>query len=648
MRFIHLFILFVIMLLAVPSFPVQASDPDVDYGLLISRVCASYPGEFISLTNQGPPLNAKGWRISDGEGSVTINSSLIVPTGGGLTWVAPGSSFQGLYPDEERISCDDSVVSKGSLKLADSGDQVYLFDPAGELMDLVCYGNVEPQSPWDGPPAALKKGSAMIRTSPGAGPGNWEMTVPGLFSASSPTFQAEVVPLLHPENALQELVRQIDRSRNSIELACYLMENWTLARHLAGASARGVEVTVLLEGRPVGGVSENGAALAYYLKDAGAEVWVMRSGESFRRYDYLHAKYAIFDRERLLVSSENMADSSFGSNRGWAAIVDSGEICSYAEGVFQRDLAARSVDVFPLNTSLVRSEGGPGRLLGTLPPAPVDYQAEVSLLTSPFNIQDGLVKIISGAQERIVVQQMRIEEDWLEGSDLIDALLSAADRGVSVRIQLDSGLGTEEGNAQVAKALNMLSENNHWDLECRLTDERSSFGRLHNKGVIVDDAVLVGSANWVDGSMERNREMALVLRSTELAEVFIQWFEEDWRGDALPPMIALPWHFVEAEAGQPVLLDATGCYDASGVANITWDLDGDGLADLRGPMHLVNLKEGEHHITLRAEDALGNAATDNIIVIVRKRSSSEVPWLLYSPIPVLLALLIFRIRNRRL
>ena len=129
-------------------------------------------------------------------------------------------------------------------------------------------------------------------------------------------------------------------------------------------------------------------------------VWTMRSGESFRRYDYLHAKYAIFDQERLFVSSENMADSSFGSNRGWAAIVESEQLCSYAESVFQRDLAAKGVDVFPLNTSLIRSEGGPGRLVGVLPPAPIEFSAEVSLLTS---LLSGLVNQTSAVLNGEVV-----------------------------------------------------------------------------------------------------------------------------------------------------------------------------------------------------------------------------------------------------
>lgn len=637
-----------LLLLTVLSTSIGASEPDDHEGPLVSRVCASFPGEFISLANDGPPADIRGWRLSDGEGSVIFNASLIIPKGGVLTWVAPGSFFPELYPEEAFIGSDDPrAVLKGGLKLADAGDQVFLFDRDGTLRDVVCYGNAEPPFPWSGPPAVLKKGSALIRSGPGTGPGNWQMTVPGIFSISTPPIPAEVVPLLNPVDAFPELIRQVDLSRSSIELACYLMENWTLARHLAGAAARGVDVTILLEGRPVGGVSENGAAIAYHLQDSGAEVWTMRSGESFRRYDYLHAKYVIFDRERLFVSSENMADSSFGSNRGWSVIVASQQICSYAGEVFEKDLAAKGVDIFPLNTSLARADGGPGVLLEGITAPPVLYSATAALLTSPDQVRGGLVEMLSGAQRRIVVQQMRIDEEWLEGSEVISALYSAADRGVAVRIQLDSGLGTEEGNKEVVKRLGRMATENRWDLECRLTHDRSSFGRLHNKGVIVDDAVMVGSANWVDGSMERNREMAVILRSSPLSETFARWFSEDWKGDADPPIISLAWHYLEAREGEPIMLDATGCNDPSGVASITWDLDRDGVADLRGPAHVITLKKGEHTIQLRAEDSLGNVAMDNVTVVVKAGPAPIVPYLIYIPLPVALVIVLLR-RSRRL
>lgn len=638
-----------VMLITVPMAPAEASDNGSETNVVISRVCASAPGEFITVINQGPPLDLMGWRLSDGEGSVTINRSLVLATGGRLTWNAPGSFFPQLYPGEACLPDQaPAIISKGSLKLADAGDQVFLFDGEGALQDLVCFGSVEPQYPWTGPPVPLKKGYVLLRVDVGTGPGSWQKAVPGLFSITTPACSAEVVPLLFPEGAFPELIRQVDLSQHSIELACYLMENWTLARHLAGAAARGVNITMLLEGQPVGGVSENGAALAYYLQDSGAKVWTMRSGDSFRRYDYLHAKYAIFDRERLYIASENMADSSFGSNRGWAALVESPLICSYAEDVFIRDISAKGVDVFPLNTTLVRSEGGHGGLLGVLPPVVHPCSATVSLLTSPYNIMEDLVKLISTAQERVLVQQMRIDEEWMEGSPLIDALRRAADRGVKIRVQLDSGLGTEEGNSQVGETLERLAKEHNWDLECRLVDELSSFGRLHNKGVIVDDTVVVGSANWVDGSMERNREMAMMISSDELAETYARWFEEDWKGDAIPPTIVLPWHYIEVNAGEPVALDATGCYDPSGVTNITWDLNGDGTADLRGPVQVLNLREGEHNITLRVEDALGNVAMDRLVVVVNPSLTTAMPWLLYIPLPVVLSAILYLRWSRRL
>jgi len=645
-RFYPPIVLLLTVILILPAIP--AADAGSAGGIVISRVCASFPGEFITISNYGPAVDVRGWMLSDGEGSVTFNSSFAIPSGGSLTWTAPGSFFRELYPDESSLSSDRStVVVKGSLKLADTGDQVFLFDENGNLRDVVCYGNIEPQAPWTGPPAALKKGNVLIRTGVATGNNDWAQAVPGIFSISTANYPVEVRPVLYPDGALPELVREIDRSRSEVRLACYLMENWTLARHLAGASVRGVNVTVLLEGRPVGGVSENGAAIAYYLQDSGVEVWTMRSGDSFRRYDYLHAKYAVFDGTRLFVASENMADSSFSSNRGWAAIVEGRQISSVAEKVFERDLAAKGVDVFPLNTSLARVEGGPGRLLKVLPPEAGTYAASASLVTSPGDVRNDLIELISGAQERILVQQMRIDEAWLDGENVLSFLCGAADRGVSVRIQLDSGLGTEEGNTLVAGVLNRRALEEGWDLECRLTDDRSPFGRLHNKGVIVDDTVVVGSANWVDGSMLRNREMAVMLRSERLVEVFVQWFEDDWKGDAVPPVIELPWHYLEVGIGEPVILDATGCYDMSGITNMTWDLNGDGSADLLGPMHAVTLGEGEHNIILRAEDSLGNIAMDTVTVVVKGNSGQAVPWLLYAPLPLLLAFLLLR-RSRRL
>ena len=41
--------------------------------------------------------------------------------------------------------------------------------------------------------------------------------------------------------------------------------------------------------------------------------------------------------------------------------------------------------------------------------------------------------------------------------------------------------------------------------------------KLHNKGAIVDgESVLISSINWGDSAMVRNREMGLIITSTEV------------------------------------------------------------------------------------------------------------------------------------
>ena len=636
------------LLLSLPALPSLAEDaPDIP-SLVISRACPAYPGEFITITNIGEAVDLAGWRISDGEGSVTFAAPLPLQGMASVTWGGADARFPELYPGEAWLPSGSlGLRSEGNLKLADAGDQVLLVDPSGRTVDVLVYGNAEPLPSWSGPPVACKKGLMLLRSADGTGPGCWEVRTPGVYSVGTPYWYAEVEPLLYPDDGLPALVREVDLARESIELACYIMENWTLARHLAAAAARGVAVTVLLEGQPVGGVSENGAAIAYHLQRAGTEVYVMRSSQSFRRYDYLHAKYVVFDHERLLVSSENMADSSFTCNRGWAAMITSGPLALEASAVFHRDLAGKGLDVFPLETSIAPTEGGPGRLLDIPSQRPVPVPASAALLTSPFEFGEALTLLLQGAQRRVLVQQLRIDEAWLDDDGVLRSLLSAAERGVCVRILLDSGQGTKEENARVAARLNEQAREGNWNLQCRLVGGSAGFDRLHNKGVIVDDTVLVGSANWVDTSMLENREMALSLRSEALARTFSDWFERDWKGDASPPEIALPWHFIEVAEGEAVALDATGCSDASGVANITWDLDGDGVPDLSGPVQAVRLPAGEHTICLTVEDALGNIAQETITVRVVPNEKGASAWLLYAPLPFLLLLPLLRRRNRR-
>ncbi len=642
---------FIIVLLlcftGLPSFTGEESCVETMPSVHLSRVCPTYPGEFVSLCNHGEPVDLQGWRLSDGEGSIIFESAFPLGANSVITWCEQPDRFAAMYPGEAFVYRNSSgLLLKGSLKLADQGDEVMLYDAGGSLVDAVHYGRSEPLPPWSGPSLPCKKGEVLVRGALIIGFNSWSTEVPGLFTISTSPSTVFATPILYPQDGLETMVREIDMAESSVQVVAYIMENWTLARHLRTAAMRGLQVTLLLEGQPVGGITDNGAALAYYLQDGGVDVKVMRSSDTFRRYDYLHAKYLVFDERRLLVSSENMADSSFGSNRGWGVLVESEELAMSALDVYRRDLAGEGVDVFPLELSVPRREGGPGRLLQYDHCIPhTQVQAIASLATSPFGIQDVLVYALENAQERVCLQQMRIEEKWLEGDEVMDALFHAAECGVTIRIQLDSGQGTEVSNRRVAASLNSRASQAGWDLECRMAGDASMFTRLHNKGVIVDDTVLVGSANWVDSSMLSNREMVMVLRSPELADRFARWFDEDWQGDPLPPLISLSWYYQEVHKGGLLVLDATACSDPSGIAEFTWDLNGDGDPDLLGPLHVLTLPSGEHNVTLTVTDTLGNSASETVTVLV-KGGEGALSLLLYLPIIIFGMLLLMRSRRR--
>jgi phosphatidylserine/phosphatidylglycerophosphate/cardiolipin synthase-like enzyme len=53
--------------------------------------------------------------------------------------------------------------------------------------------------------------------------------------------------------------------------------------------------------------------------------------------------------------------------------------------------------------------------------------------------------------------------------------------------------------------------------------------RVHNKGIVVDSAVvLVSSQNWSADGVLRNRDAGLILSNAEIAEYFERIFIDDW------------------------------------------------------------------------------------------------------------------------
>lgn len=326
------------------------------------------------------------------------------------------------------------------------------------------------------------------------------------------------------------VIETLRAAEERVLLAGYTFTSKRVARALRRAASRGVDVHVLVEGGPVGGVSEHQRAALDGLAEAGVTVTVIDGPRA--RYAFHHAKYAVVD-DRTLVASENWKPSGLGgrSNRGWGAIVESPRFADRLAAVFAADtgwLDGRSWHAYERDLSTVA--GRPAN--DTFPRrfAPVTARADsVRLVLAPDNAGREVRRLVRSANESLYVEQVRIEPGHL----FVDEAVAAARRGVDVRVLVSGAWYVREDNENFTRRLNALAAAEDLPLEARVVQPRSRFEKIHVKGVVVDgERALVGSLNWNSNAVRENREAALVLVGEEVGRYYERVFLADWWGGA--------------------------------------------------------------------------------------------------------------------
>jgi len=100
-------------------------------------------------------------------------------------------------------------------------------------------------------------------------------------------------------------------------------------------------------------------------------------------------------------------------------------------------------------------------------------------------------------------------------SELIDELINARNRGVMVRVILEEEVGSN------ILAQSKLSSKN---VLVKFHDSK----KTHNKFVIIDDTVIVGSHNWTDKALFENKESSIALANKLVVEEEKRYFETLW------------------------------------------------------------------------------------------------------------------------
>lgn len=611
------------------SSPVVAEEQNARPSLMLLEVLPRFPFEHIGIVNCGTDeLDLVGWSVSDGEGSWTFVEGARIGAGEAI-FIGTNLTFMELvHPGALLLDASADMARKGRLALADDGDEVLLLDGALLVVDIVAYGKAPYTGiGWRGARCAVPpEGKALARVSGSGGPdtdtaADWAVQTLGRSRYATSGTEAAVEAFLCPEDMRSRVIRELRFSQRTAEVAVYLLSDHQVAGALIAAAKRGVRVRILVEGNPVGGLTESQLHVLEALSLSGCEVHQTQAFHGFKRYDYLHCKYLVVDARRVLLASENWAWESLDSNRGWGASLESRELAATFLSVFEQDFDLRFPDV----TRICVSPHGeipylPEPELDPEATAPTSTRAHVEVVIAPELSYEALLSTIQGAKRRLLLELFYISDTWPQGRDLFQAIAEAARRGASVRLLLDGNWYNNDGNKgnqAMASELNQVASAEGLDLRAKVISPYHPFTTLHNKGAVADDTVLVCSINWVRASLEENREAGVIIRSSEVAGFFSDSFEEDWMDDVVAPSLSVV-SYLEAQEGEEVVLSAN-VSDNSGSVRVLWDIGEDGSYEGEGPFLTVRLPVGEHHISVLALDPENNSCKAAVTVRVMPR-----------------------------
>jgi cardiolipin synthase A/B len=595
------------------GFATDSTSPLIS-ALYYDTYASGEPDEAFQIYNPASvPLELEGWRLTDGTRSLSFPVGFQLPARAKLWCARQATAFRntfGMAPGCEYAGDNDPEVpdlTGAAWQFSNTGGRLTLVSPAETYSDTLVYENGSPDVPgWSGPAVwpyqptnsfgqegqilyrKLDQGSGLPVPDTGrradwasdpddiingrkAQYAGWDLErffVPQMYTET-----AHLQILVSPDNAFPALKSLLEGAEHSIRLEGYTFESAPLAETLAARARAGVEVEILLEGGPPGGVTDQQRWVVQQIAAAGGRVYYMRSDPAngiSDRYAYQHGKFWVLDGKIALIGTENpgassfpddnKADGTFGQ-RGVTLVTDAPSVVAELTAVMQADIAPSiHPDIWSWDPAdpvlgapppgFTPSYASGGTLYAVQKADP--YLAESLLLSQVFHSpeqslrnQDSLLGLISsaGPGDVVLVEQLYEQTFWgpedssveIDPNPRLLSTIEAARRGATVRVLLDSfrdnaNLDSPRSNLRTVEYLRALARLEGLDLDARRANPTGE--GIHNKMVLAriggQGWVVAGSLNGGEVSAKLNREMSLRVASNEGFEYLADLFWYDW------------------------------------------------------------------------------------------------------------------------
>jgi PLD-like domain/Putative Ig domain len=382
----------------------------------------------------------------------------------------------------------------------------------------------------------------------------------GGFAATTPAHAASSLSLLIlPDQGENAIYNFVNSATSSVNMTIYELKDTTLVNDLVAREKAGVKVRVVMD------QAHQSYDSAAYSALTAAGVGVVWSSPSFT---YTHQKTITVDNKESYISTGNFDTTYYATSRDY--------------GVFDTDAADVAAITAVFNADYAHSAITPSD--GT------------DLVWSPTDSQTQLLALINGASKSLDVEQEEFSD-----TALINALVSALNRGVAVRVVLEDPSSYSSEVSEVENAGGQV------------TGYSSSTGfYIHAKTIIADYGTssakaFMGSENFSSNSLNNNRELGLITTDSGVVSGLESTFNGDFTGSAAGQVAIINPGSMTTAVGAAVnyqvqaIDTATGSlsYSASGLPT------GLSVSSATGVISGTPTTAGSSSVTVTATDATG-------------------------------------------
>jgi cardiolipin synthase A/B len=295
---------------------------------------------------------------------------------------------------------------------------------------------------------------------------------------------------VEPDSTDSVITDAIHQANKSVWLEMYLLTDKKIITALEDDAHNGIDVRVMLEDHPYGGGSVSPSETLDKLSSAG-----VKTKTTSPSFALTHEKGMVIDGKTAYIMTSNFTLAALGesksqNNREYGIIDTNTTDVQEVANIFSADWQRTTPT---LNDS--------------------------NLVVSPTNSRSDFLSLINSAKK-----SLSIEAEEMQDSQVEQALTAAASRGVKVQVILPSSSSSSDADGSDSNSAGIKTIKQG---KVQVKEDKKLY--MHAKIIIVDgQKAFVGSENISSASLDKNRELGIVISDQSVLSTLQSTFSTDW------------------------------------------------------------------------------------------------------------------------